>query len=97
MLVAGEFDCESSRDGSTRLNRSTVREWRDRLLELTYDETLALNPAVLKGRADVIAAGVLVLDLIMDYLTEEQCIVSPWGLRHGIAIRYARQRAGVDS
>ncbi|NNE47893.1 MAG: exopolyphosphatase [Rhodothermales bacterium] len=79
----------------SNLSRSLVGEWRRNLLTRTFDETLALNPAVLAGRADVIAAGVLVLDVVFDYLGADQCIVSPWGLRHGLAIKVARQLAGL--
>ncbi|NNE34301.1 MAG: exopolyphosphatase [Rhodothermales bacterium] len=79
------------------LARREVASWRRRLLSLNFDETLALNPTVLAGRADVIAAGVLVLDVVFDYLGADRCIVSPWGLRHGLAIRYARRLAGLES
>ncbi len=97
LIVLGEAPERSVDGGSVRLDRQTVCEWRDRLLLLDYEQTLALNRTALAGRADVIAAGVLILDLVMDYLGESECIVSPWGLRHGIAIRYARRRAGADS
>jgi exopolyphosphatase/guanosine-5'-triphosphate,3'-diphosphate pyrophosphatase len=97
LLVDGEAAGEDRGREATRLDRSTIREWRDRLLCLDHRQTLALNPDVLTGRADVIAAGVLILDLVFDYLGARECTVSPWGLRHGIAIRHARRRAGMDS
>ncbi len=97
LLVHGETSKVPDGRGTMRLDKDTVHRWRDRLLSLNYEQTLSLNPAVLKGRADVIAAGVLILDQIFDYLGADACTVSPWGLRHGIAIRYARRRAGMDS
>ena len=97
LLAAGEAAEGSGGRESTRLDRKVVRRWRDRLLALDYEQTLALNPTVLKGRADVMGAGVLILDRVIDYLDADACTVSPWGLRHGLALRYARRRAGMDS
>ncbi|MBT8400334.1 MAG: exopolyphosphatase, partial [Rhodothermia bacterium] len=71
------------------IDRSTCSAWCDRLLGMDYEATLALNPIVMRGRADVFAAGVLILNQIFDLLDEEECVVSPRGLRHGLAIRYA--------
>jgi exopolyphosphatase/guanosine-5'-triphosphate,3'-diphosphate pyrophosphatase len=97
-LIAEEVSPGSRLDGRPpNLSRRLVGEWRQKLLTLTFEETFALNPAVLAGRADVIAAGVLVLDVVFDHLGADQCVVSPWGLRHGLAIKVARQLAGIES
>lgn len=69
------------------LGAGTVHAWRERLLAMSYEEVLALNPPVMQGRADVMAAGVLVLDVVMQRFDIPRCRVSPRGLRHGLALR----------
>ncbi len=96
-LAAARSPKADDGDAIPVLSRADIREWRRTLLSLTYEETLELDPVVLKGRADVIGAGVLVLDLVVDYLGVGECIVSPWGLRHGLAIRLARRAVGRDT
>ena len=74
------------------LPRSAVRRWRDRLLQLPVDEIHALHPAAMEGRADVFPIGVMLLDRIMDRYDRDTCRVSPYELRHGLALRaVARQ------
>lgn len=72
---------------SVMLDAELVHGWRERLAQLTYDETLGLNPAVMMGRADVMLAGVLILDVAMRYFDIPVCHVSPRDLRHGLALR----------
>ena len=70
------------------VDAATVRAWRDRLLGLSADEVLAIDPALLAGRADVYAAGVLVLDAFMRRFGFAAIWPSPRGLRHGLALRW---------
>ena len=70
------------------LSADVVRAWRERLLSRSYDDVLALNPDVMAGRADVFPAGVLLLDTVMRWAGIASCHVSPWGLRHGLALRF---------
>jgi exopolyphosphatase/guanosine-5'-triphosphate,3'-diphosphate pyrophosphatase len=69
-----------------------LRTWRDRLLGLTPAETLALNPDVLAGREDVFAAGVLIVERVLERFGLEGMWPSPRGLRHGLALDWARRR-----
>lgn len=69
------------------MTRREVSMWRLRLSALTYDETLALNPRVMAGRADIFLAGTLVLEGVMDYLGVDTLYISPRGLRHGLALQ----------
>ena len=74
------------------LSRNAVRRWRDRLLQLPVDEIHALHPAAMEGRADVFPISVVLLDRIMDRYDRDTCRVSPYELRHGLALRaVARQ------
>jgi exopolyphosphatase/guanosine-5'-triphosphate,3'-diphosphate pyrophosphatase len=79
-------------DASTvALTADEVHDWRSRLLQATANEVLALNPVVLKDRADVFPASVLILDTVMQRFGLPVCRVSPRGLRHGLALRFAAQ------
>ena len=71
-----------------------MRAWRDRLLTLSADEVLALDPSLLAGRADVYAAGVLILDAFMQRFGFDAIRPSPRGLRHGLALRWMAEREG---
>ena len=48
------------------ISAADLRAWRERLLRLTPAETLALNPDVLAGREDVFAAGVLIVERVVE-------------------------------
>jgi exopolyphosphatase/guanosine-5'-triphosphate,3'-diphosphate pyrophosphatase len=73
------------------LPAASVHAWRERLLAASYDEVLALNPPVLRGRADVFPAGVLILDVLLQHFGLPGCRVSPRGLRHGLVLRRMAQ------
>ena len=68
-----------------------LRAWRDRLLALTPEETLALNPDVMAGRQDVFAAGVLIVERVVERFGLVGVWPSPRGLRHGLALDWARR------
>jgi exopolyphosphatase/guanosine-5'-triphosphate,3'-diphosphate pyrophosphatase len=69
------------------LPHEAVRHWRERLLQLSVDEILALHPDAMEGRADVFPVGVILLDRIMAHYDRDLCRVSPYELRHGLALR----------
>ncbi len=69
------------------LDRADVRAWRDRLAGLSFAETLALDPEVMHGRADIFLAGLVILAEVMDHLGVPALRISPRGLRHGYALR----------
>jgi exopolyphosphatase/pppGpp-phosphohydrolase len=54
---------------------------------MTAQGVLDLDPDLLFGRADVFGGGVLILDRVMTALRARRLVVSPWGLRHGLALR----------
>lgn len=70
------------------LDRETVEAWRDRLLTMTPGAVRALDPAILTGREDVFAAGVLIVAAVMRHLDAPTLRPSPRGLRHGLALRW---------
>ncbi|MCS3702517.1 exopolyphosphatase [Salinibacter ruber] len=70
-----------------RLSREDVRSWRGRLLGRSVDEIRALHPGAMEGRADVFPMGVLLLDRILAHYNLDDLRVSPYELRHGLALR----------
>ena len=63
-----------------------VREWRDRLLAMTPQEALAIEPTVLAGREDVAAAAVLLLHAALVRFGAGAYVPTVGGLRHGLAL-----------
>jgi exopolyphosphatase / guanosine-5'-triphosphate,3'-diphosphate pyrophosphatase len=78
-------------DPERPLSASEVRQWRDRLLAMGAEEVRALDPAILTGRADVFAAGVLIIDAVMQHGGWDELLPSPRGLRHGVALRWLEE------
>ncbi|MEM6783384.1 MAG: exopolyphosphatase [Bacteroidota bacterium] len=70
-----------------------IRVWSERLLTLTPDAVLALNPEIMHGRSDVLAAGVLILDLVCTTGGFAAYRPSPRGLRYGLALDWALRHA----
>jgi exopolyphosphatase/guanosine-5'-triphosphate,3'-diphosphate pyrophosphatase len=77
---------------SFTLSRADVSDWRNRVLRLPVDEIRALHPAAMAGRADVFAVGVLLLDRVMAHFDRDALRVSPYELRHGLALRALANR-----
>ena len=70
------------------MTRSEVAEWSEKLFTMTQQEIIELYPAKMRGRADVFPAAVRILLEAMDHVGAQRLIVSPYGVRHGTAIRY---------
>lgn len=92
LLHGGAKRWEELAPEQTVLAAEEVTRWRERLLRRTPEEVLALNPEVMAGRADVFAAGVLILDVFMRTHGLQRCVVTPRGLRHGLALRASTRR-----
>jgi exopolyphosphatase/guanosine-5'-triphosphate,3'-diphosphate pyrophosphatase len=97
LVRAGVASWDALDAPTVALTADEVHSWRSRLLRATADEVLALNPAVLKDRADVFPASVLILDTVMQRFGLPVCRVSPRGLRHGLALRFAAQNPRCGS
>ncbi len=77
--------------GNSHLSVSEVGAWSRRLFTLDRKGVLALDPANMKGREDVFPAGILMLMMCLQHLKTDQLYVSPFGVRHGVAIRYFKE------
>lgn len=79
--------------GGFTLTYTDVQTWRQRLPTLTVDDILALHPSAMEGRADVFTVGVLLLERVMHHYAQDELYVSPYELRHGLALRHlSRER-----
>jgi exopolyphosphatase/guanosine-5'-triphosphate,3'-diphosphate pyrophosphatase len=88
-LVALELRLEpydAKRVEGTRLSRAVLRDWTERLAALDVTARRAL-PGMEPGRADVIVAGLVVLDGVLEALGATHFGVSGRGVRHGVALR----------
>jgi exopolyphosphatase/guanosine-5'-triphosphate,3'-diphosphate pyrophosphatase len=84
--------------GGFTLSHADVTEWRDRLLRLSTDEIRLLHPDAMEGRADVFPVGVMLLDRILDHFELDSLRVSPYELRHGLALQWhTRNSAPVEA
>ncbi|MEQ9104215.1 MAG: exopolyphosphatase [Rhodothermales bacterium] len=80
--------------GEDGIPRGDVDAWAHRLEGMSADEVMALDPARMRGRADVFAAGVMILREVMEALDAPRLFISGYGVRHGVAIRYFRELTG---
>lgn len=71
------------------LRRTTVREWRDRLGRETPAERLA-HPGMVRGREDVLVAGLYVLDAVMERLQVDEVLSSEDDILDGIVASLRR-------
>ena len=70
-----------------RLSRNDIKEWVAKI-SMTKVKTLEEQyPEVMKGRAEVILAGVLILDEFMDFYGIPELRVSTGGIRHGAILQ----------
>jgi exopolyphosphatase / guanosine-5'-triphosphate,3'-diphosphate pyrophosphatase len=81
----------SSTNGPASITRSQLEGWVHRLTQMTFEEVTALHPIKMSGRADVLPAGALILGELLRFTDAETLIISPFGVRHGVAIRYFRE------
>jgi exopolyphosphatase/guanosine-5'-triphosphate,3'-diphosphate pyrophosphatase len=68
-----------------RMTREQLGEWTLRLADLDLAGRRAL-PGLEPGRADVIVAGLLILDEVLAHMDARDFLVSGRGVRHGVAL-----------
>lgn len=77
---------------SAQLSLVQVEIWLECLLQMTASDILDLDVDKLHGRADIFPAAVLIFSEVMKSLGHKSITVSPWGLRHGLALRFFHTR-----
>lgn len=82
----------SARKGESYfLSIDALAGWRERLNAATFDEVVALDPDLMHGRADVIPVGAIIAEEVALYTRVKGILVSPYSLRHGIALHLLSQ------
>jgi len=69
----------------TKLTRKTVQKWAEKLAAMSIEERLRV-PGIDRGRADVIVAGAVILDVVGEIIGAEEFTVSILGARYGLAL-----------
>ncbi|MDZ4699515.1 MAG: exopolyphosphatase [Rhodothermales bacterium] len=95
LIAQGVSRWEDLPDPRPVLRLEDVERWRTRLMAHSFEEVLAINPAVMNGRADVFPAGLLILETVMRLSGTPTIRAAHRGLRHGLALRHWRGLAGV--
>jgi exopolyphosphatase / guanosine-5'-triphosphate,3'-diphosphate pyrophosphatase len=80
-------DTGAARPAGMKITSEQLKKIISEIILLSSDRILTMNPGVLKGREDVILAGLLILEGVMDHFGFDECIVSPGGIRHGALLR----------
>jgi exopolyphosphatase/guanosine-5'-triphosphate,3'-diphosphate pyrophosphatase len=83
-LALESYDAE--RVEGLELSRDTLTRWLERLAQISVAERKRL-PGLEPGRADVIVAGLAVLEGVLARLSVPRFRVSGKGVRHGVALR----------
>lgn len=91
LVDQGVSSWEALESSDVTLSAGLVHRWRERLLAMTYDDVLALDPILMTGRTDVFPAAVLLFDIVLQHFGLTTCRVSPRSLRHGLALRFVEQ------
>ncbi len=65
------------------IGRDEIRDVIQRFSKMRTDEILKEHPNILKGRADIILAGLMILDGFMERFERKELTVSTGGIRHG--------------
>jgi exopolyphosphatase / guanosine-5'-triphosphate,3'-diphosphate pyrophosphatase len=80
------MDFDVSKVGGYKLTRLQIGAWSQKLFTLTSEEIRSLSNTT-EGRADILAAGVLILYEFMRQLEIKCVLVSERGLRYGLVLR----------
>lgn len=65
------------------ISRTTLKTYINQFSEKSSDELLKEYPTVMKGRADIFLAGLLILEEFMNEYNFDKLITSTGGIRHG--------------
>jgi len=79
-----QFDIEKV--SGYEMSRHAVAAWQSKLSSMHSQHVRSLSSTT-EGRADILAAGVLILHEFMEYFDIHSVLVSERGLRYGLAIR----------
>lgn len=83
-IALGLKNYDSSALNGYRLSRIDIENYITEFMDLTSQEIEEKNPAYLKGRGDVILAGIIILSEFLNWCESDSLLVSTGGIRHGV-------------
>lgn len=86
--ILGGFD--ALKIEGMKISLAEVGEWRKKFEDTTIEDRV-MKLGISKGRADIILAGVLIQEMVMQMLSITQLTVSTRGVRFGIALNLAQK------
>lgn len=66
------------------LEKNAIERYIDQFTGLSAQEIESKNPVFLKGRGDVILAGIIILSEFLNWCESDSILISTGGIRHGI-------------
>ncbi len=79
-----EYDVDSL--NGYHLEKAAVNEFINEFSKTTWQDIESKYPLFLKGRGEVVLAGILILREVMDWCGKDSIITSTGGIRHGILL-----------
>jgi exopolyphosphatase / guanosine-5'-triphosphate,3'-diphosphate pyrophosphatase len=70
-----------------KIKSDQLKKVISKIIPLSSEKILALNPGVLNGREDVILAGLLIMEGVTEYFGISELTVSTGGIRHGALLK----------
>lgn len=86
-MIAGLQEYQPEKLNGMSLEKAQIDKLIAELSLLSVDELLAAQPIILKGRADIFLAGLLILQGFMEFFNFETIRVSTGGIRHGALLK----------
>ncbi len=86
-LLQNLTEYSTEKINNTVISRADLSYWEEKLGNLTVQEMEQNWPIVMKGRADIFMAGILILDEILRISGSDEIVVSTGGVRHGMILQ----------
>ncbi|WP_138429731.1 Ppx/GppA phosphatase family protein [Fodinibius saliphilus] len=77
-----------------QLEVATLRKWIAYIQQQNSSELIDEYPEVMKGRADIFLAGLLILEQTMELYNFDRLLVSTGGIRHGAILKSMENKKG---
>ena len=85
---------EGTPDGTPKLRRHEISALADELAGTTLEQRIEM-PGMKRSRADLLPAGAVIVEALVDELDVDEMQICDWGLREGVVLE-AMGLARVD-
>lgn len=86
-IEIGLQDYDVDRLNGYQLKRSAVHKFIDEFSRTPWQQIEEKYPRFLKGRGEVVLAGILIMRAVMDWCDKSHIITSTGGIRHGVLLK----------